>query len=279
MNPLLASFVDEACKPMPAEAIFKEAVRKELRALRKLKGVWKKIPPAGKAGVGAAAGGLGYMGATGRLQEHFFGKMTEGVELATADEPIPIAKDSRGTEILKWIKRFKKDHPEVKDVPVYVSGRVETSQYITDAAFKLPGSAEGLKEEYKITKPGIYLREMSAPIALHELGHVALDRKVPGISLLTHGASLAALPLLASVIFRKPVKKAGFIERFAPAISAALQLPLLAEEAGASIIAEKTLRERGETGKKRLLPAWLTYAVAAGTLPTATAAATFLKRL
>ncbi len=272
------------------EVMFKAAVKAELSAIKKREAAeW--LLAASKAGIGAVLGAVAYSRLTEPVQERLMDKFVEGVEISKADRPIPIEKDQRGTDLLKWINRFRKDHPETKDVPVYVSGRVPNSQYITSMTFKIPGEAETLKKEWKITKPGIYIRELAAPVALHELGHVAMDRKVPGITLLTHGMSSLALPLLAYAIFKKPKggmlekkypklkKQFRFVDRWSPAISAALQVPLLAEEAGASIIAEKTLRARGETGKERLLPAWMTYAVGAGTLPIATAAAKFLKRL
>ena len=258
---------------MSAETMFKRAFVEELgTALKNLDPRWK-----------ALAGALGTYGAYKLLSKPVLSQIWKRMEghydLAETEKPIPIEKDEKGADLAWWIDRFKMEHPETKDVPVYVSGKVPVSQYVSELAFKVPGMKKTMEDEWGVTKPGIYLRELAAPVALHELGHVAIDRKIPGISLLTHGASILALAPLAAVLFRKPVATAGFVERYAPAIAAALEIPLLAEEAAASIIAERTLRREGKTGKDILVPAWLSYAVGLSTVPLATAGAAILKRL
>jgi len=251
---------------------------KEAGFLDALKAVWREAQPWQK---GLAAGGAvmaAYPLATKPVQNFLIEKMREDVPIAETEKPIPIKKDQHGADILPWIQKFKKEHPEVKQVPVYASGKVPVSMYLSEVAFKNPGQKKLLKEEWGVTKPGVYLRELSAPVALHEMGHASMNEKVPGISLLTHGISALSLPLLAYSIFKKPGSM-KFIEKWSPAISAALQVPALAEEAGASIMAEKTLKREGESGKKIFGPAWLTYAVQAGLFPAAQAAVKYVKRV
>jgi len=253
-------------------------LEKEAGFLDAIKKVWKDAKPWQQ---GLAAGGAAlalYPALTKPVQNYLVEKMTKDTPIAKSDKPIPIQKDQHGADILPWIQRFKKEHPEVKQVPVYVSGRVPSSMYFSSVAFEDPETKKVLKEELGVSKPGVYLRELSAPVALHELGHASLERKVPAISLLTQGVSALSLPLLAYTIFKKPGKM-KFIEKWSPAISAALQVPALAEEAGASIMAEKTLKREGESGKKILGPAWLTYAVGAGLFPAAQTAVKYLKRV
>lgn len=239
---------------------------------------FSKLGPQGRAGIGTAAA-LGLYAALGiPAARALMGMMHKGVPIAHNAKPQEIEADRHGPELVKWIERFKDEHPETSSVPVYVSGKVPVSMYIPALAFKMPGSREHLKEKFNISEPGVYLKELSAPVALHELGHVALEKKIPMIRVLTSSVSALALPLLAWTLFKKPVANAGFIERWSPAISAALQVPLLAEEAAASIMAQKTLRRDGESGTKQLLPAWLTYAVSGGMIPAAQTAATLLKK-
>lgn len=195
------------------------------------------------------------------------------------DGPIPIEDDAKGAEVAKWIQKFKKEHPKVKNVPVFVSGRVPGSVYVRERYTKNPKMKAALKEIFGVDEPGVYLRERSAAVALHEMGHAAIEKTIPNVSLLTHGTSLLALPLLGYAIFRRPGGAPKFLTKYAPAISAALQVPFLAEEAAASIIAEKTLRSEGESGKKTLVPAFLSHVTEKAKLPLATGAALFMKRL
>jgi len=53
---------------------------------------------------------------------------------------------------------------------------------------------------------------------------------------------------------------------------------MLAEEAAASIIANETLKRRGESGKGVLLPAWFTYLIGAVAPVAGQAVATALKK-
>lgn len=237
-----------------------------------------KLGPHQRAGLGTAAA-LGLYAAIGMpAARALMGIMQKGVPLAHNSHPEPIDRDRHGPELVRWIERFKSEHPETKSVPVYVSGKVPGSMYVPALAFKTEIGRKELDEKWNVKEPGIYLKELSAPVALHELSHVALEKKIPHIRLFTSGVSALALPLLAWTIMKKPVAEAGFIERFAPAISAALQAPLLAEEAAASIMAHKSLKRDGESGTRQLLPAWLTYAVTGGMLPAAQTAATLLKK-
>lgn len=257
--------------------------------MSELKSVWKGVDPRAKASIGAALGIAAYGPVRGKLNDYLIGKIDATTPRATAKDPVAVEKELSGTALLRWVEKFRKEHPETKSVPVYVSGRIPVSQYISQLAFEIPGQAETMLREWGIKEPGVYLHELAAPIALHELGHVALDKKVPGLSVLTHGASSLALPLLAAVLLHKPSKgfaKAAprlakgmeFVEKYSPLIAAALQVPVLAEEAIPSIMAEKTLRTEGESGVSTLLPAWLSYVAGHATVPLATLAAQQLKR-
>lgn len=253
------------------------------RDVRKLKDVLARGMKKTPHWVKGLLGGAGGYGAFRLLTNPIRDKMMEKVELESGQiaknkKPIIISGDRHGKELLKAVRRFKKEHPQVKDVPVYASGKVPVSVYVPELAFRFPEEKRALNS-MNIKKPGVYLRELAAPAALHELGHAALNEKVPGISLMTHFTSALALPLLAYVALRKPVKKAGFIQKYSPAIAAGLQVPILAEEAAASIMAEKSLKARGETGKQVLLPAWMTYAVGSMSAPAAVLAAKYLKRI
>lgn len=229
--------------------------------------------PRTRSALGATAA-LGLYAALGRPLAQRALRSLDELPQAVQDLPEPV----RGKDLLGAIDQFKKDHPEVKDVPVYASGKVPRSMYVPGYLLKVPLIREAFQKHYGIEEPGVYIRELSAPVALHELGHAALDRKVPGIGLLTHGTSMLAIPLLAQTILSKPVAQAGFVRRYAPAIAGALQLPVLAEEAAASIIAHETLKRRGQSGGGQLLPAWFTYLLGAGAPVAAQAAATALKR-
>lgn len=250
---------------------------------QKLKGAlaqgMKKTPHLVKGLLGAAGGYGAYRLLTGPIKRKLNEKIDlESGEIAKNKKPIIISRDRHGKELLKAVRRFKKEHPQVKDVPVYASGKVPASVYVPELAFQSP-EEERVLNSMNIKKPGVYLSELSAPAALHELGHAALDEKVPGISLMTHFTSALALPLLAYVALKKPGKGAGFIQKYSPAIAASLQVPMLAEEAAASIMAEKSLRVRGETGKQVLLPAWMSHAVKSMSIPAAVLAAKYLKRI
>lgn len=237
-----------------------------------------KLSPQLRSGLGAAAT-LGLYAALGLpAARSLMEKMHKGVTFAHNEKPQPIQADQHGPELVKWIEKFKDEHPETSSVPVFVSGKVPVSMYIPALSFKIPGAKEKLDEKWNVKEPGVYLKELSAPIALHELGHVAIERKIPPIRLLTSGTSALALGLLGWSIAKKPSAAPGFIERYAPAISAALQVPLLAEEGAASIMAEKSMRREGESGKEKLVPAWLTYLVQAGMIPAGQTVATLLKK-
>ena len=239
----------------------------------------RAIDPRIRAALGAIAAGGAYLAATSPIQRFLMDKVTGDSPVAENESPIPIEQDERGEEVLKWINRFKEENPSTKEVPVFVSGKVPTSVYVSPLIMKSDAIKKHFESEFGVSEPGVYLRELSAPSALHEMGHAAGNKKIPGITLLTHGISALALPLLAWTIFKKPVANAGFIERYAPAIAGAMQVPLLAEEAAASIMAEKVLQKDDASGKDVLVPAWLTYLVGAGAVPTAAAAAKYLKRI
>lgn len=226
-----------------------------------------------RSGLGAAAA-MGLYAAFGRPLSRLLLHESDKVPQAHNVLPEPV----RGEDLRKAIEQFKRDHPEVADVPVFASGKVPVSSYIPAYLLKIPAMRDAYREQWGVEEPGVYVREMSAPVALHELGHAALDKKVPGITLLTHGVSALSIPLLAHTIMSGPVAKAGFIRKYAPLIAGALQLPMLAEEAAASIIAHETLKRRGQSGKKELLPAWMTYLISAGVPVVAQTAATVLKR-
>lgn len=239
-----------------------------LEALRKSAG------PRLRAGLGAA-GALGLYAALGIPAAR---RLMDMVDSRTVPATNHLPEPVRGEDLRRSIERFKSEHPSVSPVPVFASGRVPRSTYVSEHLLKLKPVRESFEKEYGIHEPGVYLRELSAPTALHELGHAAMDKKVPGISLMTHLTSALALPLLGWTILKKPVAAAGFIERHAPEISAALQIPLLAEEAAASIMAHETLKREGKSGKGELLPNWLTYLIDAGAPVAAQTAASVLKR-
>ena len=183
------------------------------RDVKKLKGAlargMKKTPHWVKGLLGAAGGYGAHRLLTGPIKSKMSEKIDlESGEIAKNKKPIIITKDRHGKELLKAVRRFKKEHPRVKNVPVYASGQVPASVYVPELAFQFP-EEEQILNSINIKKPGIYLRELAAPAALHELGHAALNEKVPGISLMTHFTSALALPLLAYVVLRKPVKRLG----------------------------------------------------------------------
>jgi hypothetical protein len=246
-------------------------------ALEALATRWKGLDPRLKAALGVLAGG-GVYAATADVAAKAIADRAEVGEDVGDIAPLPIEKDPKGEDLLRWVERFRERHPSAGTVPVYISGKVPGSVYVPEASTKLPVMGEVLKREFKIEGPGVYLREYSAPVALHELGHAAIDKKVPGISLLTHGASLLALAPIAWMLLRKPGAKPAFVEKYAPGIAAALQIPMLAEEAAASIIAERTLREKGETGKGVLVPAWLSHAAVKAKWPLMAAGAALLRK-
>jgi len=239
----------------------------------------RSIPPRLRALLGAGLGYAGMKTVTDPLAALIGAKAVEGFPRAESELPIEIKDDPKGADVLRWIDKFKKDHPDVESVPVFVSGSLPASLYAYSDLFKNPGARKFLKDELGIQSPGVYLNEMSAPIALHELGHAKIERKIPKISLLTHGLPLLSLPLLGYAILKKPGQVPAFLDKAAPLIVAALQVPALAEEAAASIIAERALRREGETGRATFLPAFLAHAVERAGLPLTAAAAMFLKRL
>ena len=240
--------------------------------------LWKKTDPRIKAALGALAGYGAYKGVAEAAAGKLYAGAMKGVEDVEDDAPRRIEEDEKGSEVLKWITRFRDRHPASASVPVYVSGRVPGSLYVPEAALKVPGVKGVLQKEHGIEEPGVYLREYSASTALHELGHAEVEKKVPGISLLTHGASLMALAPLAWMLLRKPGAKPAFLDRYAPAIAGALQIPMLAEEAAASIIAENTLRGEGESGGKILVPAWLSHAAVKAKWPLMAAGAAIMRK-
>lgn len=238
---------------------------------------WGALPPWVKASIGAGVGAAAYRGAAMPIEKALSNRIEKDLEFHENETPMAIGKMKGGEDLARWVEKFKTDHPETKSVPVFASGRVPTSYYVPKHFFAWKGIKDRLKSDFGITEPGVYVKEKDAAIALHELGHASLDKKFPKIQLLTHGISAAALPLLAWAIFKKPGVKPHFIERFAPEIAAAMQLPFLAEEASASIIAGKSLKsEGGDT--KRLGPSFASHAVGKGITPAATIAAMFLKR-
>ena len=252
---------------MPGKAPFLEGIRRG----------WGALPPWVKASIGAAGGGAAYRGAAIPVERALSNRIEQGLEVHENESPTAIDKMKGGEDLARWVEKFKTDHPGTKSVPVFASGKIPTSYYVPKHFFAWKGIKDRLKSEFGITEPGVYVKEKDAAIALHELGHADLDRKFPKIQLLTHGISAAALPMRAWAIFKKPGVKPHFIERYAPEIAAAMQLPFLAEEAAASIIARKSLKsEGGDT--KRLGPAFASHAVGKGLTPAAAIAAMFLKR-
>lgn len=246
-------------------------------SLEALRAGWKGLDPRLKAALGVLAGGASYKAVAMPLAAKAYESATQGESVGDV-LPTRIEHDDKGSEILKWVERFRAEHPGASTVPVYISGKVSGSAYVSEAVMKVPLMRKVLKEHEGVEDPGVYLREYSAPVALHELGHAAIDKKVPGISLLTHGASLMALAPIAWMLLRKPGVKPAFIEKYAPAIAAALQIPMLAEEAAASIMAERTLRAGGETGKDTLVPAWLSHAAVKAKWPLMAAGAALLRK-
>jgi hypothetical protein len=243
-----------------------------------LAGVWKRTDPRLKAALGMLAGYGAYKGVSEAAADKLITRASKGVQDAGDEAPQRIEDDSKAESILKWVEKFKSEHPLTKSVPVYVSGKVPGSLYVPGTSFKLPLVADVLKEQFGIDEPGVYLQQYSAPVALHELGHAAIDKKVPGLSLLTHGASLMALAPLAWMLLRKPGAKPAFLDKYSPAIAAALQVPMLAEEAAASIMAEKTLHGEGESGKGLLVPAWLSHVAVKAKWPLMAAGAALLRK-
>jgi hypothetical protein len=238
---------------------------------------WGALPPWVKASIGAAGGAAAYRAAAIPVEKALSNKFEKNLDVHENESPKAIGQIKGGEDLARWVEKFKTDHPETKAVPVYASGKIPTSYYVPKHFFMWKGVKEHLKREFGITQPGVYVKEKDAALALHELGHASLDEKFPKIQLLTHAVSAAALPMLAWAIFKKPGVKPHFIERYAPEIAAAMQLPFLAEEATASIMARKSLKSEGGDSK-RLGPAFASHAVGKGLTPAAAIAAMFLKR-
>jgi hypothetical protein len=202
----------------------------------------------------------------------------EGIDIVEREIPVPYKKEKVTAPLAGYIEDYRKKY-NLTDVPVYAGGKMDTSMIVPEYA-----SAEMIELARKTLNakgPGIYLKQSSPGIALHELGHAREIREQPTVSKIPAISGVLGGAATLSGLISKSTKG----KMIAALLAGGFMTPALISEYKASAKAKEYLKEYAESKgeeadrAKELDYALGTYVAGAATPPAIIAGSALIRKL